>query len=172
MTQQRNEDRPHLVDDVRRIVRVDNNQQANFLGQAQPVANQPLANMLQAQNIPHGIISNALDRRMREMNLGGRQEIEEERLRLEPLSLRIISEMTSSNSQFGDECSICNEEDHFEESKVLFCGHKFHEGCIRTWFGAKKTCPVCRADQEKMHEERVRQNNFGSGNRNRMEIEI
>ncbi|KAL9650695.1 hypothetical protein ABK040_001751 [Willaertia magna] len=33
-----------------------------------------------------------------------------------------------------------------QETKVLTCGHKFHEFCIRGWFivGKKQTCPICK----------------------------
>lgn len=50
----------------------------------------------------------------------------------------------------GLECSICLYT-YFEtgaESAQIFefpgCEHKYHMGCILTWFGKKTTCPLCR----------------------------
>ncbi|CAO1621698.1 unnamed protein product [Jaminaea pallidilutea] len=42
-------------------------------------------------------------------------------------------------------CTICLEEyqarDRLTES---WCGHAFHEDCLKTWLGGARTCPLCR----------------------------
>ena len=42
-----------------------------------------------------------------------------------------------------DSCSICM--DHMVDAIKLPCRHKFHENCIKSWFGEKQQdCPLCR----------------------------
>jgi len=45
-------------------------------------------------------------------------------------------------------CAIC--QDHLtagtEALSLTACDHRFHSGCIRTWFTGNVVCPVCRHD--------------------------
>ncbi|GAC99636.1 zinc finger containing protein [Pseudozyma hubeiensis SY62] len=45
-------------------------------------------------------------------------------------------------------CPICRE-DYLDSDMLMSinkCSHAFHADCIKTWFKAAKTCPLCRAD--------------------------
>lgn len=50
-------------------------------------------------------------------------------------------------------CAIChgNIEDGEEVRRINInsCNHRFHSGCIDTWFRNHRTCPVCRIDVER-----------------------
>ena len=60
--------------------------------------------------------------------------------------------MTDEEVCFSDDadekeiCSICFSKMTSEDSHTLEeCGHRFHTGCILTWFRSKQdTCPLCR----------------------------
>lgn len=68
-----------------------------------------------------------------------------------------------------EQCPICLEQyaaacrkergmGHVAEAAVaelvlLPCGHTFHEACIDGWLNENKTCPVCKADIERMANE-------------------
>ena len=43
-----------------------------------------------------------------------------------------------------NECSICLEDIHKNEEKVLMCNHKFHKKCINKWTKINNICPLCR----------------------------
>jgi hypothetical protein len=45
-------------------------------------------------------------------------------------------------------CAICQDTLAAGSSALALneCGHRFHEGCIRTWLNASVFCPVCRHD--------------------------
>jgi hypothetical protein len=45
-----------------------------------------------------------------------------------------------------NDCPICTEK--MENSKVLYCGHNFHENCIMTWLTQKCECPLCKRKYE------------------------
>ena len=63
---------------------------------------------------------------------------------------------------FNDSCVICLEEfqkeiesseyndikKEEEKTKVLECGHKFHEKCINEWMKKQNKCPICRNEQK------------------------
>ena len=63
---------------------------------------------------------------------------------------------------FNDSCVICLEEfqkeiessenndikKEEEKTKVLECGHKFHEKCIIEWMKKQNKCPICRNEQK------------------------
>ena len=50
-------------------------------------------------------------------------------------------------------CAIChgNIEDGEEVRRINInsCNHRFHSGCIDTWFRNHQTCPVCRTNVER-----------------------
>lgn len=52
-------------------------------------------------------------------------------------------------------CSLCLEEFDTEKSiTVCPCGpHVFHTECLDSWFQHARSCPLCRADVVKMHED-------------------
>lgn len=44
-----------------------------------------------------------------------------------------------------DVCSICCDNIEPNEMRETRCGHQYHRGCIRQWFGTQNTtCPMCR----------------------------
>ena len=43
-----------------------------------------------------------------------------------------------------NECSICLEDIHKNEEKILMCNHKFHKKCINKWTKINNICPLCR----------------------------
>ncbi|CAK0877679.1 unnamed protein product [Prorocentrum cordatum] len=47
----------------------------------------------------------------------------------------------------GTECGICLEvAEDAAEWCGLFCGHAYHERCLREWLGRARRCPLCRLD--------------------------
>jgi len=43
-------------------------------------------------------------------------------------------------------CTICQcNYEVGDEYMMLMCLHRFHKGCIGTWFESKNTCPICKA---------------------------
>ena len=48
----------------------------------------------------------------------------------------------------GEVCAICQDEiiPNCQTRKINHCDHKFHKGCIDTWFAQNVHCPVCRHD--------------------------
>jgi E3 ubiquitin-protein ligase RNF115/126 len=43
------------------------------------------------------------------------------------------------------ECMICMSNFQIgEKVKIMPCTHFFHTGCIREWFKANDTCPICK----------------------------
>jgi hypothetical protein len=48
----------------------------------------------------------------------------------------------------GEVCAICQDEiiTNCQTRKINYCDHKFHKGCIDTWFAQNVHCPVCRHD--------------------------
>ena len=48
----------------------------------------------------------------------------------------------------GEVCAICQDEiiPNCQTRKINHCDHKFHRGCIDTWFAQNVHCPVCRHD--------------------------
>jgi hypothetical protein len=48
----------------------------------------------------------------------------------------------------GEVCAICQDEiiTNCQTRKINHCDHKFHKGCIDTWFAQNVHCPVCRHD--------------------------
>jgi hypothetical protein len=54
---------------------------------------------------------------------------------------------TQSSTQ-GEVCAICQDDIiiNCQTRKINHCDHKFHKGCIDTWFAQNVHCPVCRHD--------------------------
>lgn len=52
----------------------------------------------------------------------------------------------------GEVCAICQDEiiTNCQTRKINHCDHKFHKGCIDTWFAQNVHCPVCRHDIRSM----------------------
>jgi hypothetical protein len=48
----------------------------------------------------------------------------------------------------GEVCPICQDDiiTGCQTRKINYCDHKFHKGCIDTWFAQNVHCPVCRHD--------------------------
>lgn len=45
----------------------------------------------------------------------------------------------------GSECSICLDEFSLGDPALrIFCGHLFHEDCVKDWLKKSNECPVCR----------------------------
>lgn len=73
---------------------------------------------------------------------------------LEPVAVRPtaaqISEATALETVDAEEevCAICQDSmEPGSESRVIHhCDHRFHPGCIDTWFQRDVHCPVCRYD--------------------------
>lgn len=65
-----------------------------------------------------------------------------ERTELVVLADNNISEFNEMN------CSICSQEFSVGQivRKVTGCGHFFHQACIDRWFEENSTCPICRAN--------------------------
>lgn len=57
-----------------------------------------------------------------------------------------LSGIVSLEAQ-SDDCSICKEALEGNATKVVACGHIFHQVCLFTWIGSikygAKTCPMC-----------------------------
>lgn len=47
-----------------------------------------------------------------------------------------------------DMCCICHECTATDTTLTVFCGHSFHEECIKPWFRKQSSCPECRAQFE------------------------
>ena len=45
-----------------------------------------------------------------------------------------------------EECCICMDDLNNEKTQILKCRHRFHEECIKEWYGTDRTCPLCRED--------------------------
>ena len=45
-----------------------------------------------------------------------------------------------------DQCSICFDDVRKESGGQIFCGHSFHNECLRSWLKRRNTCPICRED--------------------------
>jgi hypothetical protein len=60
-----------------------------------------------------------------------------------------LPEMTvdekSKSPQDKNECMICMSNFTIgEKVKIMPCTHFFHTACIREWFKANDTCPICK----------------------------
>ncbi|KAH7688780.1 Anaphase-promoting complex (APC) subunit 11 protein [Dioscorea alata] len=68
-----------------------------------------------------------------------------------------VVEKIMPREKCGEDCSVClSEFVKGDDVRLLtVCGHAFHPNCIDTWLGAKKTCPVCRADLTKFPSEDI-----------------
>jgi len=44
------------------------------------------------------------------------------------------------------ECGICLEALDTRPMQTTPCAHQFHAGCLETWCGTRKNCPLCRTD--------------------------
>jgi hypothetical protein len=56
----------------------------------------------------------------------------------------------------GEVCAICQDEiiTNCQTRIINHCYHKFHKGCIDTWFAQNVHCPVCRHDIRSVPAER------------------
>ena len=70
---------------------------------------------------------------------------------LSPARIRQFQRFKADETLVGDRCAICLK--NFKVGKRLIrldCGdrregrHVFHKKCIKKWFAAKTTCPLCR----------------------------
>ena len=51
----------------------------------------------------------------------------------------------SGGGDDGTVCTVCQENfSAGEPLMALDCAHRFHEGCVRNWFGQAASCPNCR----------------------------
>ena len=73
---------------------------------------------------------------------------------MEPVLVRPTAEQIQSGTAIeivdSDEeiCAICQDSlpAGTESLNLIACDHRFHSGCIRTWFTTHVACPVCRHD--------------------------
>ena len=64
---------------------------------------------------------------------------------------RVVAPAPITTPESSHECTICLQNTNILTSKILRCGHKFHSSCIKEWFkedNIKKSCPLCRANNE------------------------
>lgn len=50
-----------------------------------------------------------------------------------------------SEDNIDNECVICLENLESKRTRILKCGHEFHEHCINSWNSIQVTCPICRS---------------------------
>ena len=50
-----------------------------------------------------------------------------------------------SEENIDNECVICLENLENKTTRILKCGHEFHEHCINSWNSIQVTCPICRS---------------------------
>ncbi len=50
-----------------------------------------------------------------------------------------------SEENIDNECVICLENLESKTTRILKCGHEFHEHCINSWNSIQVTCPICRS---------------------------
>lgn len=73
---------------------------------------------------------------------------------MEPVVVRPTAEQIESATAIEivdsdeDMCAICQDQmaAGTEALSINACDHRFHPGCIRTWFTGNVVCPVCRHD--------------------------
>jgi hypothetical protein len=73
---------------------------------------------------------------------------------MEPVSVRPTAEQIQSATAIEivdseeEMCAICQDtlETGREALNLIACDHRFHSGCISTWFMSHVVCPVCRHD--------------------------
>ena len=53
-----------------------------------------------------------------------------------------------SEDNIENECVICLENLGSKPTRILKCGHEFHEHCIDSWNSIQVTCPICRSITE------------------------
>lgn len=67
-----------------------------------------------------------------------------------PRSLQIerMVQKVKSKLVLAEECSICLVEFTKQDriSRLLVCGHEFHQTCILNWMWNSSYCPLCRLD--------------------------
>ena len=75
-----------------------------------------------------------------------------------PISIDLLSQLPRSRFNAGSasqqaaevdaserQCTICmTDYSDNEEMLTLPCFHKFHAGCVETWFKSQNWCPICR----------------------------
>ena len=51
----------------------------------------------------------------------------------------------AASSHKLEPCSICcMEMTESPEVIQIYCGHKFHKGCLKPWLERKEECPMCK----------------------------
>jgi len=73
---------------------------------------------------------------------------------MEPIPVRPTAEQIQSATAIEiidseeEMCAICQDtlEAGREALNLIACDHRFHSGCISTWFMSHVVCPVCRND--------------------------
>lgn len=103
-------------------------------------------------NITNGSQANNYDANIRLAEQLGRVEVglTEEQLKDCSYTSKDAEELVIAEE---DICPICHE-NLIEQTKndkpacILACGHIYCDGCIKTWLGRQKTCPVCKVDLE------------------------
>lgn len=75
-----------------------------------------------------------------------------------PSATQIATSTTegSCTTTQGDVCAICQDDivSGCQIRTINHCAHKFHRGCIDTWFAQNVHCPVCRHDIRSAPQER------------------
>ena len=73
-----------------------------------------------------------------------------DKLQSKPLHVNIVNNFTKQNTD--EPCCICMTGDSSTESYTLPCNHIMHVNCLDTWFIHNHTCPICRADFNKLNQ--------------------
>jgi len=68
--------------------------------------------------------------------------------------------MPKSYNRVLPDCMICLQ--RMRHGTILSCSHKFHKGCINTWFKKKDTCPICRDTADRKNPNRINESDFGN----------
>lgn len=50
---------------------------------------------------------------------------------------------TEEDLERSPECVVCRDHNDKETSRVMPCGHVFHEDCLKSWIMQKQNCPIC-----------------------------
>jgi hypothetical protein len=73
---------------------------------------------------------------------------------MEPVTVRPTAEQIQSATAIEivdseeEMCAVCQDtlQSGTEALNLIACDHRFHSGCINTWFMSHVVCPVCRHD--------------------------
>ena len=53
------------------------------------------------------------------------------------------SRPTEEDLERSPDCVVCRDHNDTQTSRVMPCGHVFHEDCLKSWIMQKQNCPIC-----------------------------